>query len=64
FSSRPGHIIREVRVRLPKPRNDARLTPEFLAYVKEIAGVLGSAAGAGSKAEKKKELRHGDDHHR
>jgi len=46
FSRRPGRIVHEVRVQLPKPRDEARLKPEFLAYVREVAGVLGSAAGA------------------
>jgi NitT/TauT family transport system ATP-binding protein len=49
FSRRPGRIVREVRVRLPKPRDEVRLKPEFLAYVQEVAGVLGSAAKADSK---------------
>ncbi len=44
FTRRPGRIVRDVRVRLPKPRDEARLKPEFLAYVQEVAGVLGSAA--------------------
>ena len=51
FSRRPGRIVREVRVRLPKPRDEVRLKPEFLAYVQEIAGVLGAAAARASKAE-------------
>jgi NitT/TauT family transport system ATP-binding protein len=51
FSRRPGRIVHEVRVQLPKPRDDARLKPEFLAYVREVAGVLGSAA-AGARVEK------------
>jgi len=50
FSRRPGRIVREVRIRLPKPRDEVRLKPEFLAYVQEVAGVLGSAAKAASKA--------------
>jgi len=48
FSRRPGRILREVQVRLPKPRDEVRLKPEFLAYVQEVAGVLGSAAKAES----------------
>jgi len=47
FSRRPGRIVREVRVRLPKPRAEARLKLEFLSYVKEVAEALGSAAGDG-----------------
>jgi NitT/TauT family transport system ATP-binding protein len=49
FSRRPGRIVREVRVQLPKPRDEVRLKPEFLAYVREVAGVLGSAAKAPSR---------------
>jgi NitT/TauT family transport system ATP-binding protein len=49
FSRRPGQIVREVRVHLPKPRDEARLKPEFLACVQEVAGVLASAARAKSK---------------
>ncbi len=52
FSRRPGRIMHEVRVRLPKPRDEARLKPEFIDYVREVAGVLGSAAAAGARAEK------------
>jgi NitT/TauT family transport system ATP-binding protein len=44
FSRRPGRIVHEVSIDLPKPRDEARLKPEFLAYVREVAGVLGSAA--------------------
>ena len=44
FSRRPGHIVREVRVQLPKPRDDVRLKPDFLAYVRDVAGVLTSGA--------------------
>jgi len=40
FSSRPGRIIREIRVTLPEPRAEARLRPEFFAYAKEIAVTL------------------------
>jgi ABC-type nitrate/sulfonate/bicarbonate transport system ATPase subunit len=46
FSRRPGRIVHEIRVQLPKARDEARLKPEFLAYVREVAGVLGSAVGA------------------
>jgi NitT/TauT family transport system ATP-binding protein len=61
FSRRPGRIVREVRVQLPKPRNEARLQPEFLDYVREVAGVLGSSAGTKPKADE--ESHHGDDRH-
>lgn len=44
FSRRPGRILREVRVRLPKPREEVRHKPEFLGYVQEIATILGSRA--------------------
>jgi NitT/TauT family transport system ATP-binding protein len=60
FSRRPGRIVHEVRVRLPEPRSEARLKPEFLAYVAEVARVLGSVAAAGGKAESGKETCHGD----
>jgi NitT/TauT family transport system ATP-binding protein len=46
FSRRPGRIVREVRVRLPKPRDEVRLKPEFLANVQEVAGVLAAAGRA------------------
>ncbi|MGH6673656.1 MAG: ABC transporter ATP-binding protein [Xanthobacteraceae bacterium] len=51
FSRRPGRIVREVRIRLPKPRDQVRLKPEFLAYVQEVAAVMGSGA-AGKVGEK------------
>ena len=51
FSRRPGRIVREVRVQLPKPRDDVRLAPEFFTYVKEVAGVLGSAGNGQSRSE-------------
>lgn len=44
FSRRPGRVVREVRIRLPEPRAEARLKPDFLAYVRELAAALGSAA--------------------
>jgi NitT/TauT family transport system ATP-binding protein len=44
FSRRPGRIARDVRVELPKPRDEARLKPEFLAYVQDVAAVLVAAA--------------------
>lgn len=53
FSRRPGRIVREVRVQLPKPRDEARLKPEFLAYVREVAGVLGSAGKGQSRSEER-----------
>jgi len=46
FSRRPGRIVREVRVRLPEPRDEARLRPEFLAYVRDLAGALRSGTMA------------------
>lgn len=58
FSRRPGRIVRETRVHLPEPRESARLRPEFLAYVRELAGALGS--GSGTKTGSK-ESRHGTD---
>ena len=44
FSRRPGRIVREVCIRLPEPRGEARLRPEFFAYVRELAAALGSVA--------------------
>src|SRR5690242_1326970 len=58
FSRRPGRVVREVRVRLPSPRDAARLEPEFLEYVKELAGALESVAGG--KSENRKDKHHGD----
>jgi NitT/TauT family transport system ATP-binding protein len=52
FSRRPGRIVREVRVRLPKPRDEVRLKPEFLAYVQDVAGVLAAAAKGESTTQK------------
>ncbi|HVV92975.1 MAG TPA: ABC transporter ATP-binding protein [Hyphomicrobiales bacterium] len=43
FSKRPARIVKEVAISLPEPRAQARLKPEFLTYVKEIAAALGSA---------------------
>jgi NitT/TauT family transport system ATP-binding protein len=50
FSRRPGRIVRDVRINLPKPRDDVRLKPDFLAYVQDVAGVLASAAKAPSNS--------------
>jgi ABC-type nitrate/sulfonate/bicarbonate transport system ATPase subunit len=52
FSRRPGRIVHEASIDLPKPRDEARLKPEFLAYVREIAGVLGSSAAGLPDKEK------------
>jgi hypothetical protein len=38
-----------VNVELPKPRDEARLKPEFLAYVADVAATLASAAKAQNK---------------
>lgn len=62
FSRRPGRIIREVRVRLPKPREQVRLSPEFLTYVQDIAAVLRSNAPVATTDDRTKERRHGDGH--
>jgi NitT/TauT family transport system ATP-binding protein len=48
FSRRPGRIVRDVRVHLSKPRDEARLKPEFLAYVQEFASLLASVGKAES----------------
>ena len=44
FSRRPGRIVREVSIHRQEPRAEARLKPEFLAYVRELSAALGSAA--------------------
>jgi NitT/TauT family transport system ATP-binding protein len=43
FSKRPARIVEELAISLPAPRTEARLQPEFLSYVKEIAAALGTA---------------------
>lgn len=48
FSRRPGRIVREVQVHLPKQREQVRLKPEFLSYVKEVAEALGAPSPPGS----------------
>ncbi len=50
FSRRPGRIVRDVRIELPKPRDEARLKAEFLAYVQDVAAVLVAAAKAKNAA--------------
>jgi NitT/TauT family transport system ATP-binding protein len=55
FSQRPGRVVHEVRVHLPESRNEARLKPEFLAYVGEIAEALGPRAAPVRKDQRKKE---------
>jgi NitT/TauT family transport system ATP-binding protein len=50
FSARPGRIIHEVRIDLPKPREPGcRREPAFVAYADEVADALarGSATPAG-----------------
>lgn len=64
LSRRPGRIVREVRVRLPAPRAEVRLKPEFLAYVRDVTAALGSAATAARKAGGRKEEHHGNGHPR
>jgi len=61
FSRRPGRILREVRVRLPKPRDRVRLSPDFFRYVQEVTEVLGSTpAAAAGVVEISKEKGHGN----
>jgi NitT/TauT family transport system ATP-binding protein len=43
FSKRPARIVHEVTISLPAPRVEARLRPEFLTYVREVAAALGTA---------------------
>jgi NitT/TauT family transport system ATP-binding protein len=50
FSPRPGRIVREIRVRLPEARAEARLSPEFLDYVKEVTLALGAGRQAAASA--------------
>lgn len=49
FSRRPGRIVRDVRIELPKPRDEARLKPEFLTYVQDVAATLAAAAKTKNK---------------
>ncbi len=58
FSPRPGRIVHEERVCLPAPREETRLKQEFLGYVRELAGMLGSGAAAEKKIDSKGK-RHG-----
>jgi ABC-type nitrate/sulfonate/bicarbonate transport system ATPase subunit len=44
FSRRPGRIVEEIAITLPEPRAEARLLPEFLDYVKEIAAALSAGS--------------------
>ena len=44
FSRRPGRIVKEIAITLPEPRASSRLLPEFLDYVKEVAGALTAGA--------------------
>jgi ABC-type nitrate/sulfonate/bicarbonate transport system ATPase subunit len=44
FSRRPGRIVKEIAIALPEPRAEARLRPEFLDYVKEVAAALSAGA--------------------
>lgn len=62
FSHRPGQLIREVRVRLPEPRGEARLTAEFLAYVRDVTATLKSAGAPVTKCPSDTERRHGKRH--
>jgi NitT/TauT family transport system ATP-binding protein len=64
FSPRPGRIVRDVPVHLPEPRKEARLSPEFLDYVRDVTGAMGSALPAESRADSQKEQRHVDGHPR
>lgn len=51
FSPRPGHIVKEVTVPLPRPRQQRfRRLPEFLTVVDEISDALYGAAGAAPAA--------------
>jgi NitT/TauT family transport system ATP-binding protein len=64
FGPRPGQIIHEMRVQLPEPREEARLKPEFLAYVKEATAALRVAVLNRMKAERREERHHVDCHPR
>lgn len=55
FSQRPGQVVHEVRVHLPEPPSQARLKPEFLAYVGEMAEALGARAARVRKDQRKRE---------
>jgi NitT/TauT family transport system ATP-binding protein len=41
MGAKPGRIVREVKIDLPRPRNeDSKISPQFYAYVKELRGLL------------------------
>lgn len=44
FTRRPGRVLREFRIDLPEPRTETRLSPEFLTYVRDVAGALAEGA--------------------
>lgn len=53
MSPRPGRILRDMPIDLPRSRNlDDMLTPEFGAYVREIRGMLGTADAAGGRDDR------------
>jgi NitT/TauT family transport system ATP-binding protein len=41
MGAKPGRIVREVKIDLPRPRNeDSKISPRFYDYVKELRGLL------------------------
>jgi NitT/TauT family transport system ATP-binding protein len=52
FSARPGRVIREVVVDLPKPRKqEARRTSRFVEYVDEVATALAEGSVVGDRPD-------------
>lgn len=59
FSARPGRVIHEVEIDLPKPRKqEARRTTQFVEYVDEVATALaeGSVAAGRSAVTRPREV--------
>jgi NitT/TauT family transport system ATP-binding protein len=41
MGAKPGRIVREVKIELPRPRNeDSKISPQFYGYVKELRELL------------------------
>ncbi len=64
FSRRPGRIVREVRVGLPKPRDEVRLKPEFWPMCKMLPGCLDRPPRRSAKPKNTEENSHGDNRSR
>ncbi|WP_433797203.1 ABC transporter ATP-binding protein [Actinoplanes sp. CA-252034] len=50
LSGRPGRILKEVPIDLPRPRDEVetRALPRFQDYRREVHGLIGSGSGSGS----------------